>query len=100
MISLSKNYLTSIVDLDEKEIMNLISQAIAFKRNKDSSKYNESLTGKTLALIFEKPTTPTCCGTSIFKERRAASAPIAVSSFMAKMASGLRLIFINSSVRS
>jgi ornithine carbamoyltransferase len=59
MISLSKKYLTSIVDLDEKEIMNLISQAIDFKRNKDSSKYNESLTGKTLALMFEKPSTRT-----------------------------------------
>jgi ornithine carbamoyltransferase len=59
MISLSKKNLTSIVDLDEKEIMNLISQAIDFKRNKDSSKYNKSLTGKTLALMFEKPSTRT-----------------------------------------
>jgi ornithine carbamoyltransferase len=59
MISLSKKYLTSIVDLDEKEIMNLISQAIDFKRNKDTSMYNKSLTGKTLVLMFEKPSTRT-----------------------------------------
>lgn len=59
MISLSKKYLTSIVDLDEKEIMNLISQAIDFKRNKDNGMYSKSLTGKTLALMFEKPSTRT-----------------------------------------
>jgi ornithine carbamoyltransferase len=59
MISLSKKYLTSIADLDEKEIMNLISQAIDFKRNKDTSMYNKSLAGKTLALMFEKPSTRT-----------------------------------------
>ena len=35
MISLSKKYLTSIEDLSEDEILNLISQAIEFKRNKD-----------------------------------------------------------------
>src|ERR671911_2491633 len=58
MISLSKNYLRSIADLTEKEIQSLIEHAIEFK-NKDGKSNNKSLTGKTLALMFEKPSTRT-----------------------------------------
>src|SRR5687768_7961305 len=58
MISLSKNYLLSIADLTEKEIQSLIEHAIEFK-NKDGNSNNRSLAGKTLALLFEKPSTRT-----------------------------------------
>jgi ornithine carbamoyltransferase len=58
MISLSKNYLRSIADLTEKEIQSLIEHAIEFK-NKDGNSNNRSLAGKTLALMFEKPSTRT-----------------------------------------
>ena len=59
MISLSKKYLTSIEDLTEGEILNLISYANEFKKNKDGNSSNQSLSGKTLALLFEKPSTRT-----------------------------------------
>ncbi|HEY7227825.1 MAG TPA: ornithine carbamoyltransferase [Nitrososphaeraceae archaeon] len=60
MNSLSKKYLTSIEDLSEDEIHFLISQAIDFKTKKyDNSNNNQILSGKTLALMFEKPSTRT-----------------------------------------
>lgn len=59
MISLSKKYLTSIEDLTVEEILNLIEHAIEFKKNKDGNSSNQSLSGKTLALMFEKPSTRT-----------------------------------------
>jgi ornithine carbamoyltransferase len=58
MISLSKNYLRSIADLTEEEIQSLIEHAIEFK-NKNRNINNQSLAGKTLALMFEKPSTRT-----------------------------------------
>jgi ornithine carbamoyltransferase len=59
MISLSKKYLTSIEDLTVEEILNLIEHAIEFKKNKKGNSSNQSLSGKTLALLFEKPSTRT-----------------------------------------
>lgn len=60
MISLSKKYLTSIEDLSEDEIRYLISQAIEFKTKKsDNGNNNQILAGKTLAMMFEKPSTRT-----------------------------------------
>ena len=59
MISLSKKYLTSIEDLTVEEILNLIEHAIEFKNNKNGNSSNQSLSGKTLALLFEKPSTRT-----------------------------------------
>jgi ornithine carbamoyltransferase len=59
MISLSKKYLTSIEDLTVEEILNLIEHAIEFKKNKKGNNSNQSLSGKTLALLFEKPSTRT-----------------------------------------
>src|SRR4029079_12788061 len=60
MISLSKKYLISIEDLSEDEIRCLISQAIQFKTKKsDNGNSNQILAGKTLALMFEKPSTRT-----------------------------------------
>lgn len=59
MISLSKKYLTSIEDLTIEEILNLIEHAIEFKKNKDENRSNQSLSGKTLALMFEKASTRT-----------------------------------------
>ena len=56
MISLSKKYLTSISDLTDKEILGLIEHAI---RSKKSDNKLQPLTGKTLALMFEKPSTRT-----------------------------------------
>lgn len=56
MISLSKKYLTSISDLSDKEILSLIEHAIESKK---SSNELQPLTGKTLALMFEKPSTRT-----------------------------------------
>ena len=57
MISLSKKYLTSISDLTDKEILGLIEHAIKAKGN---SIYGaQPLVGKTLALMFEKPSTRT-----------------------------------------
>ena len=58
MISLSKKYLTSIADLTDKEIQSLIDNAIEFK-HKDGNRNNQTLSGKTLALMFEKPSTRT-----------------------------------------
>ncbi|HET8847475.1 MAG TPA: ornithine carbamoyltransferase [Nitrososphaeraceae archaeon] len=58
MISLSKKYLRSIADLTEIEIQSLIEDAIELK-NKNRNSSNQSLTGKTLALMFEKPSTRT-----------------------------------------
>ncbi|MFN2434102.1 MAG: ornithine carbamoyltransferase [Nitrososphaeraceae archaeon] len=58
-MSLSKKYLTSIEDLTVEEILNLIEHAIEFKMNKDGNSSNQSLSGKTLALMFEKPSTRT-----------------------------------------
>ncbi|HJR83881.1 MAG TPA: ornithine carbamoyltransferase [Nitrososphaeraceae archaeon] len=58
MISLSKKYLRSIADLTENEIQSLIEHAIELKI-KDRNSNNQSLTGKTLALMFEKPSTRT-----------------------------------------
>jgi len=62
MISLNKKYLTSIADLSEEEILNLISYAIELKKNPNHGNNNvgkQSLAGKTLALMFEKPSTRT-----------------------------------------
>jgi ornithine carbamoyltransferase len=59
MISLSRKHLTCIDDLTEDEILNLISQAIEFKRNRDGNSTRQTLAGKTLALMFEKPSTRT-----------------------------------------
>lgn len=59
MISLSKSYLTSIEDLTEGEILNLIKHAIELKENKGGNNSNQTLVGKTLALMFEKPSTRT-----------------------------------------
>ena len=62
MISLNKKYLTSIADLSEEEILNLISYAIELKKNHNHGNNNvekQSLAGKTLALMFEKPSTRT-----------------------------------------
>ena len=62
MISLNKKYLTSIADLSEKEILNLISYAIELKKNSNHGNNNvekQSLAGKSLALMFEKPSTRT-----------------------------------------
>ncbi|CAN5628043.1 ornithine carbamoyltransferase [soil metagenome] len=59
MISLSKKYLTSIEDLTETEILNLISHAIELKENKGANNNNQTLAEKTLALMFEKPSTRT-----------------------------------------
>ncbi len=59
MISLSKKYLTSIEDLSEDEILKLILQAIEFKTKKNGNSNKLALDGKTLALIFEKPSTRT-----------------------------------------
>ena len=60
MIFLSKKYLTSIEDLSEDEIRYLISQAIEFKtKESDKGNNNQILAGKTLALMFEKPSTRT-----------------------------------------
>jgi ornithine carbamoyltransferase len=56
MISLSKKYLTSISDLTDKEILGLIEHAI---KSKKSDNKLQPLTGKTLALMFEKPSTRT-----------------------------------------
>lgn len=62
MISLNKKYLTSIADLSEEEILNLISYAIELKKNRNHGNNNvekQSLAGKSLALMFEKPSTRT-----------------------------------------
>ena len=62
MISLNKKYLTSIADLSEEEILNLISYAIELKKNRHHGNNNvekQSLAGKSLALMFEKPSTRT-----------------------------------------
>lgn len=62
MISLNKKYLTRIADLSEEEIFNLISYAIELKKNCHHGNNNmneDSLAGKTLALMFEKPSTRT-----------------------------------------
>ncbi len=62
MISLNKKYLISIADLSEEEILNLISYAIELKKNRHHGNNNvekQSLAGKTLALMFEKPSTRT-----------------------------------------
>jgi ornithine carbamoyltransferase len=62
MISLNKKYLTRIADLSEEEILNLISHAIELKKNDHHGNNNvnkQSLAGKTLALMFEKPSTRT-----------------------------------------
>ena len=62
MISLNKKYLTSIADLSEEEILNLISYAIELKKNRHHGNNNvekQFLAGKTLALMFEKPSTRT-----------------------------------------
>jgi len=62
MISLNKKYLTSIADLSEEEILNLISYAIELKKNLNhgnNNVENQSLAGKSLALMFEKPSTRT-----------------------------------------
>ena len=56
MISLSKKYLTSISDLTDKEILVLIEHAIESKKSRNEL---APLTGKTLALMFEKPSTRT-----------------------------------------
>ena len=56
MISLSKKYLTSISDLTDKEILGLIEHAIESKKSDNKL---QPLTGKTLALMFEKPSTRT-----------------------------------------
>jgi ornithine carbamoyltransferase len=58
MISLSKKYLTSISDLTDSEILGLVEHAIEFKKGNSSSKV-QPLMGKTLALMFEKPSTRT-----------------------------------------
>ena len=57
MISLSKKYLTSISDLSDKEILSIIEHAIGSKGN--SGNREQPLKGKTLALMFEKPSTRT-----------------------------------------
>ncbi len=57
MISLSKNYLASIIDLSDKEILALIKHAIESKGNGKNTQ--QPLKGKTLALMFEKPSTRT-----------------------------------------
>ena len=62
MILLNKKYLTSIADLSEEEILNLISYAIELKKNRNHGNNNvekQSLAGKSLALMFEKPSTRT-----------------------------------------
>lgn len=59
MISLSKKYLTSISDLTDKEILGLIKHAIKSKGKGRKSNKEQYLTGKTLALLFEKPSTRT-----------------------------------------
>jgi len=62
MILLNKKYLTSIADLSEEEILNLISYAIKLKKNLNHGNNNvekQSLAGKSLALMFEKPSTRT-----------------------------------------
>ena len=62
MILLNKKYLTSIADLSEEEILNLISYAIELKKNLNHGNNNvekQFLAGKTLALMFEKPSTRT-----------------------------------------
>jgi len=62
MILLNKKYLTSIADLSEEEILNLISYAIELKKNLNhgnNNVENQSLAGKSLALMFEKPSTRT-----------------------------------------
>src|SRR4026209_37750 len=62
MILLNKKYLTSIADLSEEEILNLISHAIELKKNRKHGNNNvekQSLAGKSLALMFEKPSTRT-----------------------------------------
>ena len=48
-----KKDLISIKDLTTQEIEELFDLAVKLKRNK--SKFNKVLTGKTLALIFQKP---------------------------------------------
>ena len=58
MISLSKKYLTSIADLTDKEIQSIINNAIEFKKEGGNSN-SQTLSGKTLALMFEKPSTRT-----------------------------------------
>lgn len=57
MISLSKNHLTSISDLTEKEILGIIKHAIESKGSIKNTQ--QPLKGKTLALLFEKPSTRT-----------------------------------------
>ena len=62
MILLNKKYLTSIADLSEEEILKLISYAIELKKNRNHGNNNvekQSLAGKSLALMFEKPSTRT-----------------------------------------
>jgi len=59
MISLSKKHLTRISDLTEKEILSLIEHAIDSKTKGNSGNMQQPLTGKTLALMFEKPSTRT-----------------------------------------
>lgn len=57
MISLSKNYLAAISDLTEKEILDIVKHAIDSKGK--SGIKEQPLKGKTLALLFEKPSTRT-----------------------------------------
>ena len=52
-----KKDLISIKDLTTKEIDDLFNLAVELKRNK--TKFNKALTGKTLALIFQKPSNRT-----------------------------------------
>ena len=62
MILLNKKYLTSIADLSEEEILSIISYAIELKKNRNHGNNNvekQSLAGKSLALMFEKPSTRT-----------------------------------------
>ena len=57
MVLLTKRNLLSIQDVSRDDIYSLISRALIFKKNRSQSK--TVLKGKTLALIFQKPSTRT-----------------------------------------
>jgi ornithine carbamoyltransferase len=54
-----KKDLLSILDLDRQELFGLLNEARQYKEHRVSGKPDDRLKGKTLAMIFEKPSTRT-----------------------------------------
>ncbi|MBR9707027.1 MAG: ornithine carbamoyltransferase, partial [Candidatus Diapherotrites archaeon] len=57
--SLSVDHLISIYDLEKKDIDKILKKAIDLKKKQKKGVKHEELYGKTLAMVFEKPSTRT-----------------------------------------